>query len=60
MTDNSPIHDLNGGIDRLLAIMAGLATPETGCPWEIAQSFATIAPYTLEEGAWPFHFLFGV
>lgn len=37
------------GIDRLLAIMAALRDPATGCPWDIAQNFATIAPYTLEE-----------
>jgi ATP diphosphatase len=37
------------GIDRLLAIMARLRDPKTGCPWDIEQSFATIAPYTLEE-----------
>jgi ATP diphosphatase len=37
------------GIDRLLAIMAHLRDPATGCPWDIEQSFATIAPYTLEE-----------
>ena len=37
------------GIDRLLAIMAALRDPKTGCPWDIEQSFATIAPYTLEE-----------
>lgn len=37
------------GIDRLLAIMAALRDPDTGCPWDIAQTFATIAPYTLEE-----------
>jgi ATP diphosphatase len=37
------------GIDRLLAIMAALRDPETGCPWDIEQTFATIAPYTLEE-----------
>lgn len=37
------------GIDRLLAIMAALRDPATGCPWDIEQSFATIAPYTLEE-----------
>lgn len=37
------------GIDRLLAIMARLRDPQTGCPWDIEQSFATIAPYTLEE-----------
>ncbi|MEM7377011.1 MAG: nucleoside triphosphate pyrophosphohydrolase [Pseudomonadota bacterium] len=36
-------------IDRLLGIMAALRNPETGCPWDIAQSFATIAPFTLEE-----------
>ena len=37
------------GIDRLLAIMAALRDPATGCPWDIEQTFATIAPYTLEE-----------
>jgi ATP diphosphatase len=36
-------------IGRLLAIMAALRTPKTGCPWDLEQSFATIAPYTLEE-----------
>lgn len=36
-------------IDRLLAIMAQLRTPETGCPWDVEQTFATIAPYTIEE-----------
>ncbi len=30
-------------------IMAALRTPETGCPWDLEQSFATIAPYTIEE-----------
>src|SRR6476660_6824205 len=29
--------------------MAALCTPGSGCPWDLAQSFATIAPYTLEE-----------
>jgi len=33
----------------LLDIMAALRTPGTGCPWDLAQSFATIAPYTIEE-----------
>jgi ATP diphosphatase len=37
------------GIDRLLAIMAALRNPDSGCPWDIQQTFATIAPYTLEE-----------
>jgi uncharacterized protein YabN with tetrapyrrole methylase and pyrophosphatase domain len=34
---------------RLLDIMARLRDPERGCPWDRAQSFATIAPYTIEE-----------
>jgi len=36
-------------IDRLLAIMAALRHPETGCPWDVKQDFASIAPYTIEE-----------
>src|ERR671920_173349 len=36
-------------IDRLLAIMAALRTPGSGCPWDLEQTFETIAPYTLEE-----------
>lgn len=36
-------------IDRLLRIMAALRTPETGCPWDLEQTFKTIAPYTVEE-----------
>lgn len=36
-------------IARLLEIMAALRTPETGCPWDLEQTFATVAPYTLEE-----------
>ena len=34
---------------RLLDIMARLRDPGAGCPWDVAQSFATIAPYTIEE-----------
>ena len=34
---------------RLLDIMARLRDPEHGCPWDLEQSFATIAPYTIEE-----------
>jgi nucleoside triphosphate diphosphatase len=34
---------------RLIEIMAALRTPATGCPWDLEQSFATIAPYTIEE-----------
>src|SRR5664279_3551900 len=34
---------------RLLEIMARLRDPDGGCPWDIEQTFATIAPYTIEE-----------
>ena len=34
---------------RLLRIMAALRDPATGCPWDKTQTFATIAPYTIEE-----------
>lgn len=37
------------GIDRLVAIMERLRDPERGCEWDVAQTFATIAPYTIEE-----------
>ncbi len=37
------------GIEDLLRVMARLRDPETGCPWDIEQSFASIAPYTIEE-----------
>src|SRR3954447_6216257 len=36
-------------IDRLLAVMDRLRDRENGCPWDLEQSFATIAPYTIEE-----------
>ena len=36
-------------IERLVAIMARLRDPQDGCEWDVAQSFATIAPYTIEE-----------
>ena len=37
------------GIDRLLEVMARLRDPDGGCPWDLEQSFETIAPYTIEE-----------
>ena len=40
-----PSRDISG----LLEIMAALRTPPTGCPWDLEQNFATIAPYTIEE-----------
>src|SRR6516165_7259498 len=36
-------------IARLIEIMAALRTPGTGCPWDLEQTFETIAPYTIEE-----------
>jgi ATP diphosphatase len=36
-------------ISRLLEIMAALRNPKGGCPWDVEQTFATIAPYTIEE-----------
>jgi nucleoside triphosphate diphosphatase len=40
-----PSRDIAG----LIAIMAALRTPRTGCPWDLEQDFASIAPYTIEE-----------
>lgn len=39
----------SGSLDRLTAIMRRLRDPETGCEWDSVQTFATIAPYTIEE-----------
>src|SRR3954454_8340743 len=36
-------------IAHLLQIMAALRTPAAGCPWDLDQNFAAIAPYTIEE-----------
>src|SRR6202035_3981706 len=41
----TPSRDISG----LLDIMAALRTPGSGCPWDLEQTFATIAPYTIEE-----------
>ena len=43
------VQDPAAGLPRLLEIMARLRDPDTGCPWDLEQTFATIAPYTLEE-----------
>ena len=49
--DDATRDDLPPGppIDRLLAVMARLRDPDGGCPWDLEQSFETIAPYTIEE-----------
>ncbi|MHA6261687.1 nucleoside triphosphate pyrophosphohydrolase [Arenibacterium sp. CAU 1754] len=49
MPDDALIHDQSAGMERLLEIMRRLRDPETGCPWDIEQTFASIAPYTIEE-----------
>lgn len=53
MTSNSAsdtlCFDPNGGLPRLLEIMARLRDPDTGCPWDIEQTYTSIIPYTIEE-----------
>ncbi|HKT71595.1 MAG TPA: nucleoside triphosphate pyrophosphohydrolase [Steroidobacteraceae bacterium] len=41
--------DAEGATRALLELMARLRDPERGCPWDLAQTFKTIAPYTIEE-----------
>lgn len=41
--------DSSTPLSRLIGIMAALRTPKTGCPWDLEQTFSTIAPYTIEE-----------
>jgi ATP diphosphatase len=41
--------DARKSLPDLLAVMAALRTPGTGCPWDLEQNFRTIAPYTVEE-----------
>jgi nucleoside triphosphate diphosphatase len=43
------LSDASNELARLLALMARLRNPQTGCEWDLAQDFATIAPYTIEE-----------
>jgi nucleoside triphosphate diphosphatase len=43
------VQDPDGGMPRLVEIMRRLRDPQDGCPWDLEQSFASIAPYTLEE-----------
>src|SRR5687767_5174336 len=41
--------DPAAALQRLLTVMARLRSPDGGCPWDLIQNFATIAPYTIEE-----------
>ncbi len=43
------VNDFNSGIEWLLHVMARLRDPDSGCPWDLEQTFRTIAPYTIEE-----------
>lgn len=49
MSDNGSTDGPPGELSTLLAIMAKLRDPKTGCPWDVEQNFASIAPYTIEE-----------
>ncbi|MDT2075054.1 MAG: nucleoside triphosphate pyrophosphohydrolase [Planktomarina sp.] len=49
MDNNDLAHTKDGGIERLLHIMRRLRDPLTGCPWDIEQTFASVARYTIEE-----------
>ncbi len=54
MPSNKPKHDPAAltnlrPIDRLLGVMAALRNPDGGCPWDLEQTFESIAPYTIEE-----------
>src|SRR5262249_35023168 len=42
-------HEARKTVLDLLAVMAALRTPGSGCPWDLEQTFQTIAPYTIEE-----------
>ncbi len=43
------VSGFGNGIERLLHVMARLRDPDGGCPWDLEQTFRTIAPYTIEE-----------
>lgn len=49
MNGNRQASDTVAPIERLRAMMARLRDPENGCEWDVAQTFATIVPYTIEE-----------
>ncbi len=46
---SDPIFDTPDGWPRLIEVMRRLRDPVSGCPWDIEQTFQTIAPYTIEE-----------
>ncbi len=48
-SEKAPSSSQLSALDRLLEIMSALRHPETGCPWDLEQTFKTIAPYAIEE-----------
>jgi len=48
-TQGAPAKDGSDLMARLIEVMAALRTPGSGCPWDLEQTFKTIAPYTIEE-----------
>ena len=49
MANDDPIHGMPDGTLKLIEVMRRLRDSETGCPWDIEQDFASIAPFTIEE-----------
>lgn len=49
MSGDTKTGDTNKGLNDLLEVMCRLRDPQTGCPWDREQTFASIAPYTIEE-----------
>lgn len=47
--DSALIQNETAGIERLIEIMRALRDPNHGCPWDLEQDFASVAPYTIEE-----------
>ncbi len=47
--DDDADNQTENGISRIIDVMQALRTPDTGCPWDLQQDFASIAPYTIEE-----------
>ena len=48
-SEGAPMQDGSDPMARLIGVMAALRTPGSGCPWDLEQTFKTIAPYTIEE-----------
>lgn len=49
MKHDIPAPETGNGLARILRVMEQLRDPQDGCPWDIKQTFASIAPYTIEE-----------